>query len=677
MLQHMDRIKRHATTLSPLGPEIPRPLAAICKTATHPVQELRFQSALALADDVERFLANEQISVLRDSIATRGLRWMRKHPTATVASAVSMLLLLMFSIVGITVLSDFNRRLSTSNTTLENANLELARANASEKEARNLADVNFESAKDAVEQFLVKVTEDPRVTSADFTDLRKDLLGAAQPFFVKLRDQEPGDQRVESSRAEALFRLAFIQESTGQEELAKRNFEQCASIYSQLSTESPSTVDYRINLAKCLSNLGLLLERLGEHEDARSNLQQAIAVRERLSQEFPRQASHRIEQVRASIGIQSSLRTVGDLAGAKSQGDMASAISEQLVAEFPSDPECREAFAMSLATNGMLLNQLGERENARSNLENAVSIRDGLSREFPDVTEYRITLAKSHHNLGFVLGDLGQRKAAIAEYEIALSLNDQLSRSFPTVTEYRKDLLGIRQNIGNLQLAMGERSEALKHLEAAAAGYLQLSETYRSVPSYAISLGGCYCNLGNFWMSNDQPLALQWYSKAASVLKPVFEMEPRDTKARSFLRNAHGGRASVLNMMNRFSEAAEDWKLASELDEGPNKAFFDVQAIQCETMAKQAEVFERILAGEIVELDDADQRAAFAVYCHSQKHYVKAAQQYQQALHDKPELAAANRYNAACSTALALANTDANEPWSAEQRSAWRSQALE
>jgi recombinational DNA repair ATPase RecF len=178
-------------------------------------------------------------------------------------------------------------------------------------------------------------------------------------------------------------------------------------------------------------------------------------------------------------------------------------------------------------------------------------------------------------------------------------------------------------------------------------------------------------------MSYDQPLSLQWYSKSESALKTVWEKEPRDTKVRSFLRNVYGGRASVLHMLNRYSEASEDWKLASEFDEGRNKAFFDEQAIQCATLAEQAEIFERILSGETIELDGADQRTAFAVYCHNKKRYLNAAQQYQRALQEKPELAAANRYNAACSAALALGNNDANDPWTAEQKSAWRSQALE
>ncbi len=93
MHEHMERIKRQATTLATLGSEMPRPLVAICKCAAHPVQTQRYQSAIALADDIERYLANEQVSVLPDSLTTRSLRWMRKHPTATVASTLSMLLL--------------------------------------------------------------------------------------------------------------------------------------------------------------------------------------------------------------------------------------------------------------------------------------------------------------------------------------------------------------------------------------------------------------------------------------------------------------------------------------------------------------------------------------------------------------------------------------------------------
>jgi tetratricopeptide (TPR) repeat protein len=270
---------------------------------------------------------------------------------------------------------------------------------------------------------------------------------------------------------------------------------------------------------------------------------------------------------------------------------------------------------------------------------------------------------------------MGERENAVAQYEIALTMNANLAADFPTVTGYQTDIVSLHQNIGNLQMRMGKRTEALQHLETAASVLEQLTRAYPAVPTHAVSLGSCYCNLGNFWMSSDQPAALQWFTKSEAVLKPVWEKEPRDTKVRSFLRNVYGGRASVLNMLNRFSEAADDWKLASELDEGRNKAFFDQQAIQSAALAEQAKIFERILGGESIELDDADQRAAFALYCHNQKNYLKAAQQYQLALQDKPELAAANRYNAVCSASLALADNQ-SELLTAEQKTAWRAQAL-
>ena len=70
-----------------LDPSIDRGLEAVCLKAMSLRPEDRYPTARALAEDVERWMADEPVSALRESISQRARRWARKHRTAVAAAA--------------------------------------------------------------------------------------------------------------------------------------------------------------------------------------------------------------------------------------------------------------------------------------------------------------------------------------------------------------------------------------------------------------------------------------------------------------------------------------------------------------------------------------------------------------------------------------------------------------
>jgi serine/threonine-protein kinase len=67
---------------------VPRPLDAICRKALALKPADRYPSAMALATDVEHWLAGEPVAAYRDPISVRLGRWRRRHRTAVAAVAV-------------------------------------------------------------------------------------------------------------------------------------------------------------------------------------------------------------------------------------------------------------------------------------------------------------------------------------------------------------------------------------------------------------------------------------------------------------------------------------------------------------------------------------------------------------------------------------------------------------
>jgi serine/threonine protein kinase len=76
-----------------LDPRIDRTLEAICLKALALDPSDRYASALALADDIERFMADEPVTALDEGWVHRISRWSRRHRSATRAAAASLLVI--------------------------------------------------------------------------------------------------------------------------------------------------------------------------------------------------------------------------------------------------------------------------------------------------------------------------------------------------------------------------------------------------------------------------------------------------------------------------------------------------------------------------------------------------------------------------------------------------------
>ncbi len=76
-----------------LKPEVAKPLEAICLKAMAMQREDRYQTALALAEDVQRYAAGEPVAAYPEGLAERAWRWAKRHRTAISRSVAAVLLI--------------------------------------------------------------------------------------------------------------------------------------------------------------------------------------------------------------------------------------------------------------------------------------------------------------------------------------------------------------------------------------------------------------------------------------------------------------------------------------------------------------------------------------------------------------------------------------------------------
>ena len=77
---------------SRLSPQVPRDLETICLKCLAKEPHRRYPTALALAEDLDRYLANQPIRARRTPPWELGLKWARRRPTLSSLGAVGFLI---------------------------------------------------------------------------------------------------------------------------------------------------------------------------------------------------------------------------------------------------------------------------------------------------------------------------------------------------------------------------------------------------------------------------------------------------------------------------------------------------------------------------------------------------------------------------------------------------------
>ena len=160
-----------------VNPQIPGALNAICLKAMALEPTNRYESAALLADDVERYLADETTAVYLEPLLARWQRWMRRHPAVTAMVAATLVVGLASAITLMSIVASNNQLLATKNSELETAN-------QAERTARIETDRKRQVAEQAQAQAqrAQQIAESARQQSQSIlTFLKNDILAAARP----------------------------------------------------------------------------------------------------------------------------------------------------------------------------------------------------------------------------------------------------------------------------------------------------------------------------------------------------------------------------------------------------------------------------------------------------------------------------------------------------------------
>jgi serine/threonine-protein kinase len=178
-----------------------RPLEAICLKAMALRSEDRYPRARALAEDVERWLADEPVSACRESFTRRAGRWARRNRSQVIAGGAAVLVALAGLTAVLAVQTHANLRLREANLDLGIANVKVTQANAELQAAGARERHRFDLAIEAIRRYHTDVSEDFLLKQDQFKDLRDRLLRDAIEFYRKLEGLLSGQTDARSRRA--------------------------------------------------------------------------------------------------------------------------------------------------------------------------------------------------------------------------------------------------------------------------------------------------------------------------------------------------------------------------------------------------------------------------------------------------------------------------------------------
>ena len=179
-----------------LDPSIDPALEAVCLKAMALRPEDRYASPRALADDVERWMADEPVSAWREPLARRARRWATRNRTAVTAAAVALLA----GVVGLAAVLAVQTRAKADlaavagRETKANAAPGRRQRRAEPLEGRRAG--AYDLAVEAIKTFHTGVSEDFLLKQDQFKELRDRLLKSAARLLRQARGPAgQGDRR--------------------------------------------------------------------------------------------------------------------------------------------------------------------------------------------------------------------------------------------------------------------------------------------------------------------------------------------------------------------------------------------------------------------------------------------------------------------------------------------------
>jgi tetratricopeptide (TPR) repeat protein/tRNA A-37 threonylcarbamoyl transferase component Bud32 len=461
------------------NPCIDRDLATICLKCLEKEPGQRYPSAVALAEDLGRWLEGKPIVARPVGPVVKGWRWARRNRVVA-GLVVSVAALLTAWIAGLVV----------SRATIARQNAEIIRQ-------RDRADARLQLAHIALEMITavaeVQLPEEPRTEKA-----RRKILEDAAQYYKELAKDDSGDPAARYRVGTALLRRGKIQALLVDTESALKSLREARVIFEALAAASPSEMPYQYGRLEACLDLATVLEQTNAFKEAEDLFGLVSRAKETLLTVPPGDRTLRNLVARSDYKLGELLRRTNRLVEAEQVAGRAVSGFESLARAFPEVPGYQSDLGAAELALGAVLYDRRKRVEAGVAYRRSVATLQKLADDPGAPSEVRDRLAGALHSLAVVLHETNQPADSESTYLHAIAFRGKLAADYPLTPRYKEGLVKDLVMLGALYAESGRLDMAVETLERALAMQEKLKADYATVPAYRETAGEVRNNLAEY-----------------------------------------------------------------------------------------------------------------------------------------------------------------------------------
>ncbi len=526
-------------------------------------RERRYETANALAEDIQRHLNQEPVSAAAPSAAYRLKKLIRRNRAAFAAAAA-----IVITLVAATGFSVWQADRATR------AEKDTRDALLVAERHRNEAQTNLALARKAVDDYLNNVTDNPVLKKADLTGLRRELLETALPFYEKFIQQRSDEPSLRREQAIVMCKLGDIYVSLGKPGEAESIYKRALAFQKEIPAELQTDPEYLRVISSIGSNAGNAMAAQGKRDEAEPALRQAIAGQERLVADHPAELINHLNLAKSLAKLGIVWREQGRVAEAESLHRRAIEILQRLVQATPGNVEHSSYLAGLLMDLGVVLRDQSREDDAMQVFQEARGIMERLAGGNPPGVEEKKRFAALHRSMGVQFRELGRVQESVQALQQGKAILEQLVADFPSIPQYRQHLATIENDLGNPLGDLGRVQES----EAAFRRAVEMRESLvKELPEVAEVQYDCLNSLNNLGVALDKQRkfaeALPHYRQALEVGEKLVARHPDMPGYRAELASVHTNLGMLHFQQNELVRASPEFREALAMREKLEKDF--------------------------------------------------------------------------------------------------------
>lgn len=444
-----------------LNPAIDADLETICLKCLDKEPARRYPSALALADDLRRYLDHQPIQARPVGWPGRSARWCRRNPliAGLIASTCTLLIVALAATV-----AGYVRTAA----------------------ALRRAEAGYRHARETVDRFYTQVSEETLLNQHGMQPLRRELLQQALDYYQQLIRERSQDPALQDELALTCYRVGRITEQVDSPDQSLAAYRQAVELQQRLVQQTPADLQRRQALGDTFNALGGVLARRGDPDDAYAAYSQAAAIREAVAAACPQTCEPRRALANTYMNQGLVEKDRGHTAPARELFQRAQQLRRQLLREEPQSVKIRRDLAIGCYNLANLRLSAADRDldGAQADFEEALRWFEDLLEEDPHDLDNQYRRATCYRMLGDIHCVRKEYEAAGRQYARAVEHSQTLAARNPEVSKYQAALACLQMNVGQFERDRGRPDEARECFAAALAILTELIGQCPAVADY-------------------------------------------------------------------------------------------------------------------------------------------------------------------------------------------------